>query len=86
MLAGGEEQQRFQNEAEAVALLDHPHIVPIYEVSEHEGRQFFSMKLVSGPSLEKRLTDYTANPKSAARLVKTAAEAVHHAHQRDFAP
>jgi serine/threonine protein kinase len=44
--------------------------------------QFFSMKLVGGPSLEKKLADFAADPKAAARLVKTAAEAVHHAHQR----
>ena len=82
ILAGDDERRRFQNEAEAVALLDHPHIVPIFEVGEHEGRQFFSMKLVGGPSLEKKLSDYAADPKAAARLVNTAAEAVHHAHQR----
>ncbi len=82
ILASDDELRRFQNEAEAVALLDHPHIVPIFEVGEHEGRQYFSMKLVGGPSLEKKLSDYAADPKAAARLVKTAAEAVHHAHQR----
>ena len=82
ILASDDELRRFQNEAEAVALLDHPHIVPIFEVGEHEGRQYFSMKLVGGPSLEKKLADFAADPKAAARLVKTAAEAVHHAHQR----
>ena len=82
VLAGDEERRRFQNEAEAVALLDHPHIVPIYEVGEYDGRHHFSMKLVDGASLEKKLADYAADPKAAARLVKKAAEAVHHAHQR----
>ncbi len=82
ILASDDERRRFQNEAEAVALLDHPHIVPIYEVGGHEGHHYFSMKLVGGPSLEKKLADYAADPKAAARLVKTAAEAVHHAHQR----
>ncbi len=81
-LAGEDERRRFQNEAEAVALLDHPHIVPIFEVGEHEGHQYFSMKLVAGSSLDKKLAGYDADPKASARLVKTAAEAVHHAHQR----
>ena len=40
------------------------------------------MKLVGGPSLEKKFSDFAADPKAAVRLVKTAAEAVHHAHQR----
>ena len=40
------------------------------------------MKLIGGPSLDKKLDDYAADPKAAARLLATAAEAVHHAHQR----
>jgi eukaryotic-like serine/threonine-protein kinase len=81
-LAGDDDRRRFQNEAEAVAVLDHSHIVPIFEVGEYEGRQYFSMKLIGGPSLEKKLSAYASDPKAAAKLVKTAAEAVHHAHQR----
>ncbi len=81
-LASEDELRRFQNEAEAIALLDHPHIVPILEVGNHEGQRYFSMKLISGLSLDKKLVDYTADPKSAALLLEKAAEAVHHAHQR----
>jgi WD40 repeat protein/tRNA A-37 threonylcarbamoyl transferase component Bud32 len=81
-LASDDELRRFQNEAEAVALLDHPHIVPILEVGNHEGQRYFTMKLIGGSSLDKKLADYLADPRSAARLVEQAAEAVHHAHQR----
>jgi WD40 repeat protein len=81
-LAGPEELRRFQNEAEAVAALDHPHIVPILEVGNHDGQRYFSMKLIGGPSLDKTLGKYANDPRAAARLVKTAAVAVHHAHQR----
>jgi tetratricopeptide (TPR) repeat protein len=73
---------RFQNEAEAVARLDHPNIVPIYEVGRHLGRHFFSMKLIAGNSLDRRLGDFAADFRKAARLMATVARAVHHAHQR----
>ena len=81
-LASEDELRRFQNEAEAIALLDHPHIVPILEVGNHDSQRYFSMKLIGIDSLDKKLAGYIADPKLAARLVKTAAEAVHHAHQR----
>jgi WD40 repeat protein/tetratricopeptide (TPR) repeat protein len=80
--AGIEEVQRFRNEAEAAAYLDHPQIVTIHEVGEHEGLHYFSMKLVDGPSLAERLDRYTDQPPAGARLVADIARAVHHAHQR----
>ena len=73
---------RFQSEAEAVAQLDHPHIVPIYEVGKCRGQHFFSMKLVNGTSLDRRLEEFARDPRASARLVATVAQAVHHAHQR----
>ncbi len=76
------ELSRFQNEAEAVARLDHPHIVPIYEVGQHRGLRFFSMKLIAGVSLDKKLAAFAADFAAAAHLVAIVAEAVHHAHQR----
>ena len=76
------ERRRFRNEAEAVALLDHPHIVPIYEVGERRGQPFFSMRLIAGTGLDKRLDAFADHPRAAARLVARAAGAVHHAHLR----
>jgi eukaryotic-like serine/threonine-protein kinase len=81
-LASEAELRRFQNEAEAIARLDHPQIVPIYEVGEHDGKRYFSMKLIGGPCLSRTLSSYTVNPQDAAKLMVTTAEAVHHAHQR----
>src|SRR5262249_31637157 len=77
------EVHRFRFEAEAVAALDHPNIVPIYEVGEDDGRHFFVMKLIEGESLAERLRRLgPLPPREAACLVGQVARAVHHAHQR----
>src|SRR4051794_21577789 len=81
-IAGEDDVRRFRREAEAAAQLDHPAIVPIYEVGEYSGRNYFSMKLVEGGSLADQLDRYVADPEAAARLVATVARAVHHGHQR----
>jgi WD40 repeat protein len=81
-LASAADVQRFRTEAEAAANLDHPHIVPIYEVGEHEGQHYFSMKLISGTSLVPQVPRLVQDPKAAARLMAAVARAVHHAHQR----
>ena len=78
-LASPADVQRFRAEAEAAANLDHPNIVPIYEVGEHDGRQYFTMKLVEGGSLAQ---SEIIESRTAARLVATVAHAVHFAHQR----
>jgi predicted Ser/Thr protein kinase len=81
-LASAAEVQRFRTEAEAAARLDHPNIVPIYEVGEHDGQPFFSLKYVEGASLAEQLPRLARDARAAARLVAAMARAVHHAHQR----
>src|SRR5262249_24847828 len=87
-LADPGERQRFRAEAEAVAGLDHPQIVPVYEVGEHHGLPFFSLKVIEGGSRRKAIDRGAWAPKTRgglrriARLVARVARAVHHAHQR----
>ena len=89
--AGPQDLARFRGEAESVARLQHPNIVQIYEVGEHQGLPFFSLEYVEGGSLDRRLAG-TAQPAAvAARLVEAIACGVHDAHQhglvhRDLKP
>ena len=82
---------RFRAEAEAAGRLDHPGVVPIYEVGEHQGQHYFSMKLIDGGSLAQLMPELRKDAKAVARLMASTARAVHHAHQhgvlhRDLKP
>jgi serine/threonine protein kinase/WD40 repeat protein len=97
-LPGEADMRRFRAEAEAVASLEHPNIVPIYEVGEDEGRPYFTMKFIPGGSLAKLIEDGRSkiadgkepfqpssilhSPSSLAQLLAKVARAVHYAHQR----
>jgi WD40 repeat protein/tRNA A-37 threonylcarbamoyl transferase component Bud32 len=90
-LAAAEEVQRFYAEAEAAATLDHPGIVPIYEVGQCEGQHFFSMGYVEGQSLSRRVAAGPLTAREAARLVRQIADAIAYAHgqgviHRDLKP
>ena len=77
--------QRFRAEAEVVAQLQHPNIVAIHEVGEHDGQPYFSMDCVEGKNLAQMISDFgfrISDFRQCARWLKTIAEAVHYAHQR----
>jgi tetratricopeptide (TPR) repeat protein len=82
---------RFRTEAEAVARLQHPNIVQIYEVGLLAGLPYFSLEFVDGGSLEKKLAGKPLPIREAAKLIRTLAGAMHYAHQhgiihRDLKP
>ena len=80
--ASMQERIRFQIEAEAVARLQHPNIVQLYEVGEIQGQPFFSLEFCSGGALDKHLKTWRPTPNEAAELVETLARAMDYAHLR----
>lgn len=81
-MATEDDVQRFHKEATAAARLDHPGIVPVFEVGQFAGRHFFTMALVEGPSLAERLADGPFGPRPAAAVVLKLAEAIAFAHSK----
>src|SRR3954463_8768112 len=73
--AGSAELSRFQAEAEAVARVQHPNIVQIYEVGEHLGRPYLALELVDGTSLQKAIANTPQPFRPAAHLVEVLARA-----------
>src|SRR5205823_13710880 len=80
--SGPEDRIRFRAEAEAAARLQHPNVVQIYEVGEHQGRPFLSLEFVDGGSLQGKLTGTPWLAREAAQLIEVLARAMHAAHQR----
>lgn len=85
MLVGakGEQQaERLQQESRLLAELEHPNIVPVYDVGQHEGRAFFAMKEIVGSNLEEALPALRQDVREGVRILAVVARAVHFAHQK----
>jgi len=80
--AGPTERLRFQIETEAVARLQHPHIVQLYEAGEVRGQPFFSLEFCDGGTLAQQWKKQRPSPREAAGLIETLARAMHYAHLR----
>jgi tetratricopeptide (TPR) repeat protein/tRNA A-37 threonylcarbamoyl transferase component Bud32 len=80
--ADAEERTRFRREAEAVAHLEHPHIVHIYEVGDQAGQPYCALEYVSGGTLARKLAGVPLPGGEAAGIVATLARTMHWAHQR----
>jgi hypothetical protein len=89
--AGADDLQRFRTESEAIARLQHPNIVAVYEVGQHNGKPFFSLEFCAGGNLDRKLAGSPSEPTEAAALVRTLALAIQAAHEanvihRDLKP
>ncbi len=89
--ASDAQRQRFVREAEAVARLQHPHIVTLYETGDVEGQPFLAMEFVPGKTLAETIAKNPLPPRQAAECLKGISDAVHYAHEhgvlhRDLKP
>ena len=82
LLASPVDHERFRAEAEAAAQLDHPGIVPVYEVGQFDGQPYFSMKHVRGATLAERIAAGPINSREAAKIMAKVSRAIHFAHER----
>ena len=85
MLAGGggeQQGERLQQESRLLAELEHPNIVPVYDVGQQEGRAFFVMKEIEGRNLEEALPELRQDVREGVRILGVVARAVHFAHQK----
>jgi WD40 repeat protein len=80
--AGPDTLARFRTEGEAIARLQHPHIVQVYECGEEAGRPFYALEYVEGGSLAQKLARGPLPVREAAELVETLARAIHFAHEK----
>ncbi len=83
--------KRFQAEAEALAKLQHPNIVGVYDVGSHQGNAYIALEFVEGGNLAEKLRSVPQQPRAAARLIELLARAMHSAHEvgivhRDLKP
>jgi serine/threonine-protein kinase len=90
-LASQVDRERFLAEAQAAARLDHPGIVPVYQIGEEGGRMYFSMKYIPGPTLAGLLQSGPMSPQKIAELLGKVCRAIDFAHQngvlhRDLKP
>lgn len=81
-LASQADLDRFLAEAAATAKLEHPNIIPVYDVGDFDGRPFFSMQLVEGQTLADTIADGPLPGRRAAQIVASIAHAIHFAHSQ----
>ena len=82
--ASDEDMRRFRLEAESVAKLQHPNIVQIYEVSEHEGRPYIALEFADGGTLDGKIAGKPQNADESAELVESLSDAMQLAHENDI--
>jgi serine/threonine protein kinase len=90
-LASAADLTRFRGEAESAARLHHPHVTAVYEIGDHEGQPYFSMQLVEGTTLARRIADGPLPAREAAQLLLPVCRAIAEAHRsgllhRDLKP